>query len=66
MDHDDKTIFPEIFPEIGGKEFQWVWNNKKEFCEFTISEISKCTDFFLVWQNYCMRKQDKDAGVSKA
>ena len=62
MDYDDKTLFPEIFPEVGGKEFLWVWNNKKEFCEFTIRDISKCTDFFLVWQNYCLRKQIKTNG----
>ena len=59
-DYDDQTTFPEAFPEIGGREFHWVWSNKPEFCDFTLREMVQCTDFFLVWKNYCQRKQVKE------
>jgi hypothetical protein len=61
-DEADHSTFPESFPEIGGREFQWVWKHKKEFCDFTLTEMMECTDFFLVWKNYCLRKQVKEDG----
>ena len=65
MDHEDRTKIPEVFPEIGGRDFSWVWKNKKEFCE-GVREMKECTEFFLVFQNYCLRKQVNDGGVPEA
>ena len=51
----DSTVFPMIFG-LKGLSFEWVFNNKKEFVDFTISEMKKATGLFIVWQKYCKNK----------
>ena len=43
-----------------GKTFQWVYTNKKEFVDFTLTQMGRPTGFFLIWQKYCQKK-NKDA-----
>ena len=52
---DDHTLFPDTFPDVGGKTFLWVWLNRKEFVEFTLG-MSKTTGLFKSWFQYCQRK----------
>ena len=51
----DTTIFPEIFPDCGGKTFLWAFQNKKEFCEFLLT-TTKCTGIFKSFQDYLRKK----------
>ena len=50
--------FPEGFMCIGGMTFAWVFDNRKEFVEFTLEKMTKTSGLFLEWQNYC-REQVK-------
>ena len=43
-----------------GKTFQWVYTNKKEFVDFTLTEMGSPTGMFKVWKEYCQKK-NKDA-----
>lgn len=62
-DFDDNTLFPETFPDVGGKTFVYTYENRPEFVKFTLTEMNKPTQFFLVWKNYCMRKTKDDNGI---
>ena len=53
---DDDTIVPELIPDIGGKTFLWVYQNKAEFVDFCVLEMDNTTGFFQVFQDYCMKK----------
>lgn len=53
---EDDTLFPINFPDVGGKTFLWVWENRKEFVEFTLGMI-ETTKLFKVWQQYCENKR---------
>ena len=39
-----------------GKTFQWVYTNKKEFVDFTLTEMGSPTGLFKVWKEYCQKK----------
>ena len=52
---DDLTEFPPQFPDVGGKTFVWVYDNKKEFRQF-VTEITKCTGLWKAFQNYVIMK----------
>ena len=54
----DNTVFPPIF-ELGGKTFQWIYNNKTEYVDFTLTDMVSPTGVFLEWQKYCQRKHKK-------
>ena len=51
----DTTVFPMIFG-LNGKTFQWVYENKKDWVNFTLTEMKKPLGLFKVWQEYCKRK----------
>ena len=51
----DETVFPENFPDVGGKTFIWTWTHKKEWVEFTHGMLCT-TGFFKVWHDYCLSK----------
>ena len=44
--------FPKNFCNVGGKSFDWVFDNKKGFVEHTVTEMTNPTGLFLEWQNY--------------
>jgi len=58
----DETEFPVGFPDIGGKSFEWVFHNKKEFVDFTLTEMSECTGLYKVWQDYCKGYNKNEPG----
>ena len=64
MQHDTtacKKRFPPKFCDIGERSFEWVWTNKKEFVDFTLTEMTQTTGLFKDWQNYCIYKQTEHA-----
>ena len=48
--------FPDIFPDVGGKTFLYAFENRKEWVDFTLTEMKNPTQFFKVWKLYCQRK----------
>ena len=55
----DDIKWPAEFPDIGGKTFVWVLNNRKEWCDFTLNEMSTPSGFFLKWKTYLVNKDAK-------
>ena len=53
---DDGLIFPKGFMDISERKFLWIFQNKKEFVDFTLTDMKKPTKLFLKWKNYCLRK----------
>ena len=45
--------WPEGFCNIGGKSFEWTYNNKPLFVKHTLQEMKNPTGLFLKWQEYC-------------
>ena len=64
---DDDLCWPENFMNIGGKTFQWVFENKEVFVEFTLSDMKSPTKMFKRWKNYCIsrNKQENDKSSSE-
>ena len=62
--------YPERFPtgymDIGNKSFEWVFENKKEFVDFTLNDMCNPTGLFKQWQDYCRKISKKDHGTSRA
>ena len=56
MASDGETRWPEGFMDIGGKSFDWVFQNRKEWVEFTLNEMKKPSGLFLEWKSYCVEK----------
>ena len=52
----DEHCWPEGFCGIGGRTFLWVFNNKKDWVEFTLDKMKDPTGLFLEWKNYCTQK----------
>ena len=48
--------WPENFYDIGGKSFEWVFENKKEFVLFTLTNMHNPLGLFRDWQHFCMNK----------
>jgi len=57
---EDNTTWPKNFMNVGERTFLWTWNNKKEFVEFTLLEMTKPTKMFLRWFNYCTLKTKQE------
>ena len=51
----DNTEFPMIFG-LKGKSFEWVFHNKTEFVDFTLTEMNSPTGLWKIWQKYCKDK----------
>ena len=60
IDPQDTDVFPTEFPddELIGKAFLWVYENREEFVQFTLEEMTNCSGFFKTWQEYCTRKSN--------
>ena len=54
----DENTWPDDFVDIGGKTFAWVWENRKEFVDFTLNDMTKPTGLFDVWMKYCLNKKE--------
>ena len=55
-----ETRWPKDFMDISNRTFSWVYENRKEFVEFTLEKMDNASGMFLQWQNYC-QQQIKDA-----
>ena len=55
MASDGEMQWPEGFCDIGGRTFAWVFENRKEFVEFTMQKMDSPTGLFLEWKKYCRK-----------
>jgi len=44
--------FPDWFPDVGGKTFEWVKDNRKEFVNFVLNDMTKTSGLFAAFQTY--------------
>ena len=44
--------WPEEFPDVGGQTFQWVYDNRPVFVQFTREKMSKASGLFGQWKKY--------------
>mgnify|MGYP004134969143 CR=1 FL=1 len=51
------TIWPDGFMDIGGKSFKWVYEHKKVFVEFCLTEMNGPTGMFKEFQKYCYKME---------
>ena len=51
----DDTLWPVLFG-LGGKSFLEVFNTKKEWVDFTMTEMKDAQGIFKVWRDYCSKK----------
>ena len=61
----DDTIVPDVIPDIGGKSFLWVFQNKTEFVDFCVLEMEDATGFFKNFQDYCTKKIKEDEDITR-
>ena len=59
----DEARWPNGFMNISDCTFKWVFENKKEFVNFTLEKMDSPTGLFREWKLYCL-KQNRD-GVSQ-
>ena len=50
--------WPDGFMDIGGLTFDEVYERKKEFVEFTLTSMTKCSGMFKRWQQFCEQKEN--------
>ena len=48
--------WPDGFCDIGGKTFQWVWENRKVFVDFCLTDMECATGMFKEFQEFCKKK----------
>ena len=48
--------WPDGFMDIGGRTFSWVYENRKDWVDFTRTKMSKPTGLFEQWKNYVLQK----------
>ena len=60
----DSTVFPMIFG-LAGKTFLWVYENKTEWVDFTLTEMKNPQGLFKVWQEYCVKKSKDGSRVER-
>ena len=49
----DSLLWPVGFYDIGGRSFKWVYSNRKDFVDFTLTEMELESGLFLKWKQYC-------------
>lgn len=54
-----KNIVPEIFPKIGGWDYERVWKENQEFCKF-VMKVENPTGFMKDFREFCKNKKLKD------
>ena len=57
----DNTVFPEIYG-LKNKTFLEVYNTKKEWVDFTLTEMQKPSGLFKTWRDYCLNKNKVENG----
>ena len=46
---------PDIFPGIGGCEYEKVWKENQKFCQFVL-KVEKPTGFMKDFREFCRKK----------
>ena len=59
------TRWPEGFCNIGGMTFQQTWDARKEWVEFTLTEMKEPSGMFKEWKDFCIEKKKQNAGDTK-
>ena len=57
--------WPKGFMDIGGLTFDEVYERKKEFVEFTLTSMTKCSGMFKRWQQFCEQKEKNGIHVRR-
>ena len=52
----DEKICPSILPDIGGKSYLWVYQNKDDFVHFCVTGMHHATGFWKDVQEYFIQK----------
>ena len=57
-----EKVWPNDFMDksLQGKSFAWTWINKKEWVDFTLTDMKEPSGIFEVWQKYCLSKNKHD------
>ena len=55
----DDSTFPLDFMCISNRPFKWVFENRKDFVNFTVNEMESPTGLFLKWKQYCLRQKKR-------
>ena len=53
---DDELFFPKGYCDIGEISFKELFEAKKEWVDFTLTDMKEPKGLFLKWQQYCLRK----------
>ena len=48
-------MVPEIFPGVGGWDYEKVWKEKQTFCQFVL-KVENPTGFMKDFQEFCKKK----------
>lgn len=56
---DGNLTWPDGFCDIGGKTFEWVRQNREEWCEFTRNEMENPTGLFAKWKKYLIKNKSE-------
>ena len=62
---DDLLTFPENFMCIGLKTFKFVFEHRKEWVDFTLTDMENPKGLFLKWKQYCQHKLNKNESSPK-
>jgi hypothetical protein len=57
MNNTDKI--PEGFPTIGGWDYERVWEEKQDFCQYVL-KITNPTNFMKTFREFCRNKVKHD------
>jgi len=55
MENDD-LFFPKGFCDIGEISFKDLYDRKKEWVDFTLTEMKSPKGMFKTWQDYCKKR----------
>ena len=59
------TRWPKGFSNIGGLTFQQTWDTRKEWVDFTLTEMKEPSGMFKEWKDFCLEKKKQNAGDTK-
>ena len=54
---------PEGFPVVGGWDYEKVWEEKQDFCQYVL-KISNPTNFMKTFQEFCQMKSKNGSTIS--
>ena len=58
MQHEN-VRWPDGFYDIGNQTFEWVYENRPDWVEFTIEKMSQTTGMFKMWSDFVTFRKGK-------